>query len=475
MKILLIEDDPLVSRTIAQFLIKQMGHLVIQADNGIKGIQLCEKEVFPLIISDIRMPGLDGISFLKKLKAEKGKDAPPVVLITGFATVDMAIEALRAGAFDLLKKPVDINWLADVIDKVDAHYRLLAENRQLKDKFAETIAGECGLMQEKIHKLQDAYREVVGLGRIGFFSAKMKELVKIALRAHANPEISVLIEGETGTGKDVFARLVHFGENGSQGAYVAVNCASIPETLFETELFGYQGGAFTGASKNGQIGKMELANEGTLFLDEIGEMPLSMQPKLLKALQEQEIYRIGGVTPVKLKFRIICATNCDLEKMVEEGKFRKDLYYRINTARLLIPPLRERKEEILPLAQMFLEEIARKNRQPVKFLTEEAIRLLNNNHWEGNVRHLQNAIERACFLYDGDTLDAEHFICESSHKPAKENSKIILDLPLSGRTLAEMQEDIVKKVLKMQDNNKTRAAKYLGISHNRVRRILKEM
>jgi DNA-binding NtrC family response regulator len=473
MKILLIEDDPLVSRTIAQFLINQLEHNVIQTDNGIKGLNLCSKEEFPLIISDIRMPGMDGITFLRELKKAKQK-TPPVIFITGFATVDMVIDALRAGAFDFLRKPVDIQHLAEVINKVEDHYRLLEENRKLKTSFAETVDSECSLYRSKIDKLQSAYRDVVGLGRIGFFSQKMRDLVKIALKAHENRQISVLIEGETGTGKDVFARLVHFGENGAEGPYVSINCASIPESLFETELFGYQGGAFTGASKEGKIGKLELADKGTLFLDEIGEMPASIQPKLLKALQEREIYRVGGITPIKLDFRIVCATNRNLAEMVEKGEFRKDLYYRINTATITIPPLRERREEIVPLAQLFLQEIARKNKQPVKFLSDEAAEMLKANYWEGNVRQLRNILERACFLYDTPSLDSEHFLLE--HKlTGEQDSHVIINLPLQGKPLSEIQKMIVRKVLKMLGGNKTRTAKYLSISHNKVRRVLGEM
>lgn len=474
MNILLIEDDTFVSRTIAHFLNSQLHHRVIQTNTGVKGLELCRKDNFDLIISDIRMPGIDGIKFLKKYRSEFKSKASAVILLTGFATVDIVIEALRAGAFDLIKKPVNIDLLSESIKRAKANYRSIQEHDNLKS--SQSGKEEYPLKSETSpsNVTDSSIRNIPVIGKALFYSEKMKKLAQIALRAHADREISVLIEGETGTGKDVFSRLIHNGESENSLPFISLNCASIPETLFETELFGYEGGAYTGSNKMGQKGKLELSSGGTLFLDEIGEMPLSMQPKLLKALQDRKIYRVGGIEAVNLNVRVICATNQQLGKLVEEGKFRSDLYYRINTLTIEIPPLRKRKAEILLLAQLFLEEYSRKHNKSLKFLTERAKSGLISYYWHGNVRELRNVIERSCFLNETEAIDLEN-LSLNNQQSLTDYDELKLHLPQEGCSLASLESRIVRRVLHNFGGNKSKTANYLGISYNRVRRIIGEM
>ena len=334
------------------------------------------------------------------------------------------------------------------------------------------------LMKRKLEDIQHAYAEVAGIGKIGVFSEKMRQIMRMAEFFHADRNTPVLIEGETGSGKEIIARMVHYGKGETTATFITLNCSAISPTLFESELFGYEEGAFTGARKGGKPGKLELAQGGTLFLDEIGEMPLELQPKLLRVLQEKEFYRIGGEHMIKTDIRIICATNRDLKIEMQEKHFRPDLYYRLNTGRLYIPPLRERKEEIAPLAQMFLLKYAEEKDRAFRYMDNKAIELLENYSWPGNVRELQNAIERVVLLYDDVKARAYHFNfisgIEFDGSEAIDNDQLLINLPEEGRTLDSIEEEIIRKLLAIFKGNQTRVAKYLNVSRYTILRKKKK-
>lgn len=319
----------------------------------------------------------------------------------------------------------------------------------------------------KYEHFQSAYKELLNTEDVGVFSEKIKNIIEIAYFFHKDRNISVLIEGETGTGKEIIARVVHFGKDDEVRPFISINCSAISPSLFESELFGYEDGAFTGARAGGMIGKFELAQGGTLFLDEIGEMPIELQSKLLRVIQEKEYYKVGGQKPIKLDVRIVCATNRDLKVEMENKRFRPDLFYRLSTGRIFIPPLRERREEIAPLAQMFMIKFSDEKKKKFQFIDNEAMKLLEEYHWYGNIRELQNTIERIIILYDDRFIRKEHLnFINSNHSEIllEDTSTIVIDLKEEGLDFRELQKHIMKQVLKRFNGNKTQAAKYLGIA-----------
>jgi transcriptional regulator with PAS, ATPase and Fis domain len=298
-------------------------------------------------------------------------------------------------------------------------------------------------------------------------------VVDLAKRFHEDRSVPVLIEGETGTGKEIIARMIHFGEGNVNTPFITINCSAITPTLFESELFGYEEGAFTDAKKQGMMGKFELAYGGTLFLDEIGDLPLEMQPKLLRVLEEQEIYRIGGTKKIKLDVRVICATNRNLDHLIQRKTFRQDLYYRLNVGRIYIPPLRERKEAIVPLAFLFLDKYSREKEKTFKYIHRDAVKILENHDWKGNVRELQNTVERVVLLYNDIELKPEYLRFLASEELVDPSASHLnpghIILPPDGLDLKELEREVVRKAMRMFTGNKTKAAEYLGISRSALR------
>lgn len=367
-----------------------------------------------------------------------------------------------------IKKETD-----DKINKILIKAEITKDEQREKQLELEKSKQE---IEKKFHYLQYAYSEITAVGQFGVFSSKMLNVVKMAELFHSDRTVPVLIEGETGTGKDIIAKIIHYGKHGNSDPIIVVNCAAISPTLFESELFGYEEGAFTGARVKGMVGKFEMAQGGTIFLDEIGELPLFLQPKLLRVLQQKEIYRIGGKTPIKLDVRVICATNRDLKKEMEENRFRKDLYFRLNTGRIFIPPLIERKDEIQPLSQMFLTKFSKLKKRNFQFISDEAIMLMKQYSWPGNVRELENAIERVTLLYNDVTLKPHHLnfleLANQIETPTQEEFYIV-NLPEAGISLESIKKEIIEKVVKKFDGNKTKAASYLGIARNTVYNLIK--
>jgi len=361
-----------------------------------------------------------------------------------------------------------VNILQDIYDY----------EKKKRDKKEKILKKTNQAIQEKLTKLSHAYAEVSGIGRVGIFSSKMNSIMKMADFFHSDRNVPVLIEGETGTGKEIIARIVHFGDKGTTSPFVILNCSAISSSLFESELFGYEEGAFTGAKKDGMMGKLELAQGGTLFLDEIGELPLELQPKLLRVLQQKEFYRIGGKKPIKLDVRIICATNRDLKTEMDSNRFRSDLYYRLNTGKLFIPPLRERQEEIVPLAEMFLLKYSEEKKRDFRYINEKAATLLSEYSWPGNVRELENAIERVVLIYNEPEAQPWHFNfitdLEQDNKTSQKQGYLVVDLPEEGKSLESIEEDIIRKVLAKFEGNQVKAAEYLDVSRHTIYRKKKK-
>jgi len=479
MEILLVDDEPLIRDILAEFLKDQLGHGVTVCENGREALELFRRTPFPMVLTDIRMPRMNGIELLRSIKELPEGRASDIVILTGFGDMETAIQALRAGAYDYLLKPVNIEELAAVVTRIAEHQLLLRENYELSRRFEAKVAEATHETELKFDRLKTAYAEIVNVGRIGIFSEEMRAVAEMAKRLHEDRSVPVLIEGETGTGKEVVARLVHYGDGEVAAPFVSINCSAISPGLFESELFGYESGAFTGARKEGMMGKLEFAQGGTLFLDEIGDLPLELQPKLLRTLQEREMYRVGGLKKIKLDVRIICATNRNLARLVEEGRFRRDLFYRLNMCRIYIPPLRRMKEAIAPMAQMFLEDCAAKKKRRFRFLTREAVRVLEEHQWPGNVRELQNTIERVVLLYDDIEVRPEHlrFLTpDGNERPVSGGTPLkpgSLVLPPDGLDLEALVSEITRKALAMFNGNKSRTAAYLGITRSALRSRLK--
>ena len=432
-KVLIVDDDPRMQEALSEVLSRK--YAVSVAPDGFKGLEALKKNSFDVIISDIKMPGLGGLEFFKK--AKRLTDAP-FIFITAYGTVPVAVEAMKEGAFDFILKPFPIDLIEEVVEKAIRYKKKVKEQQKTEKKTPQ--------------KAKDSLLEFV------VFSDKMKSVFELAEKV-APSNATVLIQGESGTGKEVVARFIH-AKSGRKGSFVAVNCAAIPETLLEAELFGYEKGAFTGAVSSKE-GKFELADKGTLLLDEIGDMPLSLQAKLLRVIQEKEIDRLGGKSPRKVDVRIIASTNRDLEKLVSEGKFREDLYYRLSVIPIKIPPLRERKEEIIPLAEFFIGKFCSIYGKEPLALSEEAKEELLNYHWPGNVRELENVIERAVILASGDTITKEELFIE----PRKERK----EKPAEDLSVDELEKMLIKKALDEAGGNIKKASLILGIDEDILR------
>jgi two-component system NtrC family response regulator len=431
--ILLIDDDDSLRR-VMEFSLTEAGHTVQTASNGEDGLRLFDKGTFDAVITDITMPGMSGMEVLAKVLQRV--PTIPVIVITAYGTIESAVEAMKQGAFDYITKPFNRDELRLTLEKAIKMRRLEKENVELR---AEVTDRYC-------------FESIIGS------SEKMKEVLDLAGRVAAS-DASLLITGESGTGKELLAKGVHFNSRRANGPFVAVNCAAIPEALIESELFGHVKGSFTGAVRDKE-GKFELADGGTLFLDEIGDLRIDLQAKILRALQEREVDRVGGNKPVTVDVRVIAATNKDIERAVKEGAFREDLYYRLNVITLFIPPLRERKEDIPLLAAHFLKKF---NADADVRMDASALSVLTAYGWPGNVRELENVIERASVLKRGDLITRDEFPEKlKKEKPGVED--IILNLPEQGISLEDLEKSLIIKALDKHKGNQTRAAEYLRIT-----------
>ncbi len=442
--VLIIDDEP-AHRLMVRVVLGDAGFKVLEADNGPAGLAAVRTRPVDVILLDMRMPGLSGQEVLQRLQ-ESGS-CPPVIMLMAFGSVGNAVEAMKAGAWDYLTKPTDNDELLAVVQKACDHARLTRENRDLK---------------KQIGQLRDT--------RLIGDSPAMRRVVELIEQVGPS-EANVLILGESGTGKELAAQLLHEHSLRKDGALVKVNCAALPETLLESELFGYVRGAFTGATQD-KPGRFQLAAGGTLFLDEIGELPMTLQAKILRALQERIVEPLGGVTPVSVDVRFIAATNRDLPAMIAEGKFREDLYYRLNVLEIRIPPLRERTEDIPLLTDHLLAKLCRKNTRPVRSVSREFLDALTRHEWRGNVRELENVLERSLILCRGDVLDVRD-LPEHLLSPARTTALPSATTPAEN-PLEAAERHALEETLRRYAGHRERTAQALGISRRTLQYRLKK-
>jgi DNA-binding NtrC family response regulator len=445
--ILVVEDEPKMRRLLELHLGEE-GFLVHSAADAETGLQLLNRESFDLVVTDFRLPGMNGLEFLQ---AVKRVDAMlPVVVMTAFGSVESAVEAMKAGASDYVLKPFSFDELVLIIRKELKSRELREENRSLREALG--------------HRYE--YENIVA------GSDKMQAVLALVERV-ASTNATVLLGGESGVGKDLIARAIHQHSQRASGPFIKINSTAIPENLLESELFGYEKGAFSGANSS-KPGRFELADKGTLFLDEIGDVPPPIQVKLLRVLQDKEFERLGGTKTLKVDVRLVAATNRDLRAALEDGTFRVDLYYRLNVVAIDIPPLREHKEDIPALANFFLDRFAREAGKPVQTITPAALNRLMDYHWPGNIRELENMIQRGVALSSEPALDAAdfHWDGRSSRDAAGANASPVLP---PGRTLEQWEEEIIREAVRRSDGNKSQAARALGISRNALRYRLSKM
>jgi len=440
MPTVLIVEDEAKMRRLLELNLGEDGFTTLSAADAETGLKLLRTEAVDLVVTDLKLPGQDGLEFLQTVKHLNA--TLPVVVMTAFGSVETAVEAMKAGAADYVLKPFSLAEMRMVIHKELDVRQLREENRSLREALGRRYE----------------HPNIVARG------PKMQEVMATVERV-APTNATVLLGGESGVGKDLIARAIHEKSRRASGPFVKINSTAIPETLLESELFGYEKGAFTGAAAS-KRGKFELADKGTLFLDEIGDVPLAVQVKLLRVLQEREFERLGGTRTVKVDVRLIAATNRDLREALEQHTFREDLYYRLNVVPIDIPPLREHKEDIPDLVKLFLSRFAAESGKQITGIAPEALHVLTDHYWPGNVRELQNVIERACALANGSVLGSSDIRLDAQRAKAANSSEPVLP---EGMTLEQWEDEIIREALRKADGNKSQAARRLGLSRNALR------
>ena len=453
-KILIVDDDNLICLSLKRVLerLEYQAEICMEGGKVFDSIEMHQPDI---ILLDIYLTTHNGLDILRDLQ-EKYFHIP-VVMITGYSDVKIAVEAMKIGAFDFLLKPLDIDQLKIVINKCVNHLKLKYE----VDKLRSVINSDDKLSREFFGKSKPILR-----------------VLNVVEKLAKSDDTTILLEGESGTGKEVFAKFIHQQSPRSNKVFIPINCATIPKELAESELFGHEKGAFTGAAQKTKLGKFELADGGTILLDEIGELTLDLQVKLLRILQEKKFYRLGGEREISVNVRVLAATNRNLEEEVKRGNFREDLYYRLNVAKITIPALRERKEDIPVLAFTFMERFAQKFDQKIKGMDESVIELLLNQPWKGNVRELMNTMERAVLMMDGDILKDKHFSFLKSFSEsdsASSSGKYILKVPLEGIKIEVVLKDLILKTLDITKGNQVQAAKVLGLSRSKLRYRMEQL
>ncbi len=482
MKILLIDDEPNVRKSLAKFLGK-LGHYVVCASNAVEGLSILHSSKLDVVITDIRMPQMDGLELLRRLK-EVERSSADVIIITGHGDLDNAINALKYGAFDYLRKPINVKELAHTLRRLDEYHKLLNDYSNLRKDFDRRVEVKAQTLRSAAEQLKMAYLEEVGLGEFQIHSDAMRRVVSLAEKYCRDPSLPVLIQGESGTGKELLARYIHYcGKADPLSPFVPINCGAISVQLFESEFFGHKPGAYTGASTKGAIGKLEAAEGGAVFLDEIGEMPMELQVKFLRVLEEKKFYPLGGVMEIPVETRFICATNTDLRQSIKKGRFRTDLFYRINTCHIAIPPLRERRKDILPLAERFMARACARKGMKFGCFKQSALETLESYAWPGNVRQLKNVMERLAILGPWDEVGSEALPMEKT--PASDNNFDSLDpfvlgendfvLPEKGIDLQEFNNRIIALSLRKNNGNITKTAQFLGMTRRVLQGRLKKM
>jgi DNA-binding NtrC family response regulator len=453
--ILIVEDEPKMLRLL-ELNLADAGYTTRTASTAEAGLKVVSNEKIDLVLSDVKLPGMNGLEFLQAVKRTNA--AIPVVMMTAYGTVESAVEAMKEGASDYVLKPFSIEEIKLIIRKELEVKRLHEENRQLREALG--------------HRYE--FHNIVAK------SPAMQEVLATVMQV-APTNATVLLGGESGVGKDMIARAIHQHSRRVNGPFIKINCTAIPENLLESELFGYEKGAFTGAS-TAKPGKFELADKGTIFLDEIGDMPGALQAKLLRVLQEREFERLGGTKTIKVDVRVVAATNQDLRAALEQGTFREDLYYRLNVVPISIPPLREHKEDIPYLVDHFIARFAESSGKQIEGITAAAMKVLVDFHWPGNVRELENIIERAVVMSTGPKIDVGDIRLDIA-SPGSDRVDLstatadgsLLSLLPQGMTLEQLEDRLVKEALQRAGGNKSQAARLLGLTRNALRYRLSKL
>lgn len=451
-RILVIDDDELVTTSLKRAL-SQSGYNVYIASSGKSGLKVIEEHEPDMVLLDIFLGDLNGMEVLKKIQS-LNPDLP-VVMITGFADVQTAVSAIKMGAIDFILKPINLDQLELIINKTLKQVELQKEVQRLR----------------LLSKEGEITREMFGNSRV------MRSTLDAVEKIATSEGTTILIEGESGSGKEMIARYIHNISSRKDGPFIAINCGAIPKELAESELFGSEKGAYTGAGDKTRIGKFELADGGTILLDEIGELSLDLQVKLLRVLQEKKFFRLGGTKEISVNVRIIAATNKDLRQAVADKTFREDLFYRLNVATLHIPPLRERKEDIPLLTFAFIDEFNKALNRYIKKVSPEVLEMLQIYSWPGNVRELRNTIERAVLLSSGDELKPENlsFLEKSKQNQNFDDNEYFLRVPKTGIKMDQVVRDLIIQTLEITDGNQIQAAKVLGISRSKLRYRMEQL
>jgi len=434
-KVLLVENDSKGCLTIDKIFIES-GYHINKASNGLSAFEKIVRDHYNLVITELNLPQMNGIDLLKKIKEVNG--SMPVILTSSNARVEEAVKAMKLGAYDFILKPLTVETIKIIISQI-------SDGLTLTDKDRSDARYTIITKNSEMNRLLEEARDI------------------------ADSQASIFIQGESGTGKELFARYIHYNSNRKDRPFVAINCSALPETLLESELFGHEKGSFTGALFR-KKGKFEIANHGTILLDEISEMDIQLQSKLLRVLQEREIDRIGGISPISIDVRIIATTNMDIKKQLKDGKFREDLFYRLNVIPFHLPPLRERKDDIPLLTNYFIEKYNRIDKRTVKGLTEEAMQVLMSMSWKGNVREFENIIERAILMCKGDLIDTKNLFLTEKNEQTEETRYTFMPTV----SLKEMEKKVIFHALDQTNGNRTHAAGILGISVRTLRNKLNE-
>jgi two-component system, NtrC family, response regulator AtoC len=454
--ILVAEDEEILGGSIQRVLSNE-GYRVVLCSEGGNFFSSLSQDNPDLILLDIYMGEYNGMRMLKQMK-EQGMETP-VILMTAYADIALAVQAMKEGASDFITKPFDLKLLKVLVERMMEKAALQRKVRILEDEL----------------EAQHPRHGIIGNSII------IRRLLKTAERLAQGDQTTVLLEGESGTGKELFARFIAQKSPRAERPFITLNCGAIPKELAESEFFGYEKGAFTGATERMKQGRFELANGGTILLDEIGELSLDMQVKLLRVLEDQKFYRLGGTKEIAVDVRIIAATNRNLSKEVEAGRFREDLYYRLNVAVLKIPPLRERKEDITPMTLEFIREFSKKFNKPSPTISSETTQFLEQNPWRGNVRELRNALERVVLLSDAETIGIEQFAFLSpngrSHHSLRGlgEQQFSLQIPSTGIALKEVLRDLILKTLSITNGNQVQAARILGLTRSKLRYRMEQL
>jgi DNA-binding NtrC family response regulator len=442
-RVLIVEDERSAREALGSGL-SSVGYQVLQAANGREGLRMALEGDVDVVISDMRMPEMDGLELLQELK--KKQPDIEVIMVTAYGTIETAVEAMKRGAYDFVQKPINLGETRELVRKAIEKRSLVRENLQLREQ------------------LRDKYKFSSIIGN----SPRIAEIFQVIAQV-APTQATVLITGESGTGKELIANAIHYNSPRSSKPFIKVNCASLSETLLESELFGHERGAFTGAVGQ-RKGRFEIAAGGTLFLDEIGTLSPTVQVKLLRVLQEREFERVGGNTPIKVDVRLIVATNRDLKAAVDAGEFREDLYYRVHVVKIEVPPLRERREDIPLLVDHFIRKYAARNNKNVTGITDKALSVLRSGDYPGNIRELENMIENAVVLAQSDRITVDQLPRAMRQKAVSPDS---ITVPM-GVSIKEVEKEVIKATLERTGNNKTKAAALLGMGVRTLHRKIDE-